>query len=227
MWDTGSSETSFVDDGISFAPLFGQNPLLQSQSADRSRPRFQIRSGRRDCAVNNRIARHTRAWMTRIVRLKRLTIRKVVQKMKSPITSPILISAVALMLVAVAFVGYQAISAQTTQEELDRRSTVGAHRDSPPPTTVSACCWSGTIPTTTRLPATSVWRRYHRDSHEGAERAPVPTTSCSCTSMHTGSSGEPLPRQRLRGARDGVRIRGRPRSARTASEGACVGGGRR
>ena len=31
--------------------------------------------------------------MTRIVRLKRLTIRKVVQKMKSPITSPILISA--------------------------------------------------------------------------------------------------------------------------------------
>ena len=57
--------------------------------------------------------------MTRIVRLKRLTIRKVVQKMKSPITSPILISAVALMLVAVAFVGYQVASAQTSPGSID------------------------------------------------------------------------------------------------------------
>ena len=106
--------------------------------------------------------------------------------MTNRITTPILIPAVALLLLAAAFIGYQAISAQTTQEELG---------DDPPsaPTGLTATHdgvgvlleWDD--PEDDSIAGYQIWRRYHRDSHEDAARPPV-DDELQLHVKHTGSS---------------------------------------
>ena len=93
--------------------------------------------------------------------------------MKRHLTSPILIPALALLLLAAAIaVGYQVASAQITPEEID----VGAPAA---PTGLTATNdgvgvrleWDG--PDDDSIAGYQIWRRYHRDSHEDADRDPV------------------------------------------------------
>ena len=106
--------------------------------------------------------------------------------MKPRLTTPILIPALVLLLAAAAFVGYQVVSAQTTQEELG---------DDPPaaPTGLTATHdgvgvlleWDDPVDDT--IAGYRVWRRYHRDSHEDAERPPVDDE----LQMHVRHTGSP------------------------------------
>ena len=106
--------------------------------------------------------------------------------MKPHLTTPILIPALALLLLAAAFVGYQAVSAQTTQEELG---------DDPPPAPTGLTATHDGVgvllewddPDDGSIVGYRVWRRYHRDSHEGAERDPV-DDELQLHVAHTGSS---------------------------------------
>ena len=92
--------------------------------------------------------------------------------MKTQINFRLLIPALALLLVGAAFIGYQVVSAQTSQEELG---------EDPPsaPTGLTATHdgvgvmleWDD--PDDDSIAGYQIWRRYHRDSHEDADRAPV------------------------------------------------------
>ena len=119
--------------------------------------------------------------------------------MKPHVTTPILIPALALLLLAAAFVGWQAISAQTAQEELG---------ENPPPAPTGLTATHDGVgvmlewddPADDTIVGYRVWRRYHRDSHEDAdprpggrrasaarERTPAAprTTSTTATSLST------------------------------------------
>ena len=107
--------------------------------------------------------------------------------MKSRMTSPILIPALALLLLAAAIaVGYQVVSAQ------DSPGSVG---DDPPaaPTGLTATHEGVGVmlewhdPDDDSIVGYRVWRRYHRDSHEDAERPPV-DDELQLHVAHTGSA---------------------------------------
>ena len=93
--------------------------------------------------------------------------------MTNRITYPILIPALALLfLAAVIAIGYQVVSAQTSQDELG---------DDPPPAPTGLTAThdgAGVLlewddPTDDSISGYQIWRRYHRDGHEDAERPPV------------------------------------------------------
>ena len=107
--------------------------------------------------------------------------------MTNRITSPILIPAVALLFLAAAIaIGYQVASAQTSP---------GSPGDDPPaaPTGLTAIhdgvgvmlAWDD--PDDDSIVGYRIWRRYHRDSHEDAERDPV-DDELQLHVRHTGSS---------------------------------------
>ena len=116
--------------------------------------------------------------------------------MKPHVTTPILIPALALLLLAAAFVGWQAISAQTAQEELG---------ENPPPAPTGLTATHDGVgvmlewddPADDTIVGYRVWRRYHRDSHEDATRDPVDDELQLHVEAHR-QLREPLPRQRLR-----------------------------
>ena len=106
--------------------------------------------------------------------------------MKPHVTTPILIPALALLLLAAAFVGWQAISAQTAQEELG---------ENPPPAPTGLTATHDGVgvmlewddPDDDSIAGYQIWRRYHRDSHEDAERDPV-DDELQLHVAHTGST---------------------------------------
>ncbi|MXX93760.1 MAG: hypothetical protein F4Y63_10000, partial [Chloroflexi bacterium] len=92
--------------------------------------------------------------------------------MKGTSASPILIPALALLLLAAAFVGYQVVSAQTSRDELGDDGP-----DAPTGLTGTndgvgvLLAWDD--PDDDSIVGYRVWRRYHRDGHEDADRDPV------------------------------------------------------
>ena len=102
---------------------------------------------------------------------------------KHRLASPFLAIAVALLLLAVAFVGYQVVSAQTSVRD-----------DGPPAPTGLTATHDGVgvllewdDPADVSIAGYRIWRRYHRDSHEDASRPPV-DDDMQLHVRHTGSS---------------------------------------
>ena len=105
--------------------------------------------------------------------------------MKTQINVRLLIPAVALLLLAAAFIGYQAVSAQTSPGSID---------DAPAAPTGLTATHDGVgvmlewdDPDDDTIAGYRVWRRYHRDSHEDATRDPV-DDELQLHVRHTGSS---------------------------------------
>ncbi len=97
--------------------------------------------------------------------------------------SPILIPALAILLLAVAFVGYQVVSAQTSVsgDVLPAPTGLTATNDG------AGVLLEWDDPADDTIVGYRVWRRYHRDSHEDASRPPV-DDEFQLHVKHTGSA---------------------------------------